>query len=49
VAKRTQGDETLSTVAPLTGRARVDEIARMLSGERVTQEARAAAEALMTG
>jgi DNA repair protein RecN (Recombination protein N) len=49
VEKRVEGDVTLSTVRALTGPARVDEIARMLSGERITPEARAAAEALLTG
>ncbi|WP_322866295.1 DNA repair protein RecN [Aquicoccus sp. G2-2] len=47
VEKRVEGDETFSTVLPLTGEARIDEIARMLSGEQVTNEARAAAERLM--
>ena len=49
VAKRVEGEQTLSTVAPLAGSERVDEIARMLSGDTVTAEARAAAEALMAG
>ncbi|KZY37095.1 DNA repair protein RecN [Roseovarius sp. HI0049] len=49
VAKRVEGEQTLSTVAPLAGQARVDEIARMLSGDTVTAEARAAAESLMAG
>ncbi|MEQ8897892.1 MAG: DNA repair protein RecN [Roseovarius sp.] len=49
VAKRVEGEQTLSTVAPLAGPARVDEIARMLSGDTVTAEARAAAESLMAG
>ena len=47
--KRVEGEETLSTVRAMTGADRVDEIARMLSGERITPEARAAAEALMEG
>ena len=49
VAKRVEGEATLSTVAPLDGADRVDEIARMLSGDTITPEARAAAEALMAG
>lgn len=49
VAKRVEGAQTLSAVTPLEGADRVDEIARMLSGDRVTDEARAAAQALMTG
>ncbi len=49
VEKRVSGEETISTVTPLSTEDRVDEIARMLSGDRVTNEARAAAEALMAG
>ena len=49
VAKRVEDDMTLSTVTPLDGAARVDEIARMLSGDRISKEARAAAEKLMAG
>ncbi|MCI2398155.1 DNA repair protein RecN [Aliiroseovarius subalbicans] len=40
---------TLSTVVPLDAAARVDEVARMLSGDVVTKEARAAARALLPG
>ena len=47
VEKRTEGDVTLSTVTPLTSAERVDEIARMLADDRITEEARAAAEALI--
>jgi DNA repair protein RecN (Recombination protein N) len=47
VAKRVEQDATLSTVTALDRDARVDEIARMLSGDRVTDEARAAALALL--
>jgi len=49
VTKRVDCEETLSAVTPLDGAARVDEIARMLSGDRVTPEARAAAEKLIAG
>jgi len=49
VSKRVADGQTLSTVRPLSGASRVDEIARMLSGDRVTSEARAAAQALMAG
>ena len=49
VEKRIEDEATLSTVRPMRGPDRVDEIARMLSGERITPEARAAAEALMVG
>ncbi len=47
VEKRIEGDTTRTHVAPVTGRARVDEIARMLAGESVTEAARKAAEALI--
>lgn len=43
VEKRVEGDSTLSSVTPLHGESRIDEIARMLSGDTVTDEARAAA------
>jgi len=49
VEKHVEGEMTLSTVTPLNAADRVDEIARMLSDDRVTDEARAAAEALMDG
>ncbi|WP_111731909.1 DNA repair protein RecN [Roseovarius amoyensis] len=49
VAKQVEDGKTLSRVVPLTGPARVDEIARMLAGDVVTDEARAAAEKLMAG
>lgn len=47
VEKRQTKDATLSTVVGLSDADRVDEIARMLSGDRVTDEARAAAKALL--
>ncbi|MDU8928900.1 DNA repair protein RecN [Alisedimentitalea sp. MJ-SS2] len=47
VEKRVEKDMTLSTVVPLNGVERVDEIARMLSGDVITDEARAAAERLL--
>lgn len=47
VEKRQTATETLSTVTPLDMDARVDEIARMLSGDTITDAARAAAKALM--
>ncbi|KMW58413.1 DNA repair protein RecN [Candidatus Rhodobacter oscarellae] len=49
VAKRVEGGQTLSTVTPLAEAARVDEIARMLAGDVITAEARAAAQALLSG
>jgi DNA repair protein RecN (Recombination protein N) len=47
VEKRQTKDVTLSTVVGLVGTDRIDEIARMLSGDRITDEARAAAIALL--
>lgn len=47
VAKRVDGEVTLSEVVPLAEGEREDEIARMLSGDTVTKEARAAARALL--
>lgn len=49
VTKRIEGARTRSVVTPLKGAARVDEIARMLAGDRITPEARAAAETLLGG
>ncbi len=49
VEKRVTADMTTSTVIPLPADERVDEIARMLSGDRITDEARAAARALLDG
>ncbi|EAR52470.1 DNA repair protein RecN [Oceanicola granulosus HTCC2516] len=47
VEKRQGADETTSTVVPLDAEARVDEIARMLSGDTLTDAARDAARALI--
>lgn len=47
VEKRVSADQTLSIVTALDARDRVDEIARMLSGDTITDEARAAAEQLI--
>jgi len=47
VSKQVQDGATLSTVTPLNTTARVEEIARMLSGDRVTDAARDAARALI--
>ncbi|MDK3017971.1 DNA repair protein RecN [Pseudodonghicola flavimaris] len=49
VSKRVEDGVTLSTVAPLPEPARIDEIARMISGDSITDEARAAARALLAG
>ena len=48
VEKQVSGDQTLSTVTELRETARVDEIARMLSGDTITPEARSAAQALLS-
>jgi DNA repair protein RecN (Recombination protein N) len=48
VEKRVSDGVTLSTVAALAPEARVDEIARMVAGDSITDEARAAARALLT-
>ena len=47
VQKRVDQGITLSEVVPLDDLERVDEIARMVSGDTITQEARAAARALL--
>ncbi len=49
VEKELRGKQTISTVVPLDAAERVDEIARMLSGDTVTEEARGAARALLGG
>ncbi|NJS39863.1 MAG: DNA repair protein RecN [Rhodobacteraceae bacterium] len=49
VEKRVVADQTLSTVTPLGDGDRVEEIARMLAGDTVTEAARAAARALLQG
>jgi DNA repair protein RecN (Recombination protein N) len=49
VAKSVKNDQTTTDVAPLGTSERVDEIARMLAGDTVTAQARAAAEALLAG
>lgn len=49
VEKRVVADMTTSTVTPLDAGARIEEIARMLAGDTVTQAARDAARALLTG
>ena len=48
VEKRVVGEMTLSSVTPLDARARVEEIARMLAGDSVSDAARAAARALLS-
>ncbi|MEM8732007.1 MAG: DNA repair protein RecN [Pseudomonadota bacterium] len=47
VAKAVRDGATLSTVVALDAPDRVDEIARMLAGDTITEEARAAARALL--
>jgi DNA repair protein RecN (Recombination protein N) len=48
VEKSITGDATTSAVTALDNKARIDELARMLSGDKVSNEARAAAEALLS-
>ena len=47
VAKQSRGKQAVTRVDPLSAPARREEIARMLSGAEITDEARAAAERLM--
>ncbi len=47
VEKRVAGGATLSTVTPLDAEDRINEIARMLAGDTITDAARAAAKALL--
>jgi DNA repair protein RecN (Recombination protein N) len=47
VTKRVQGGRTLAAVTPLTGEARVEEIARMAAGERVGEATRRHARSLL--
>jgi DNA repair protein RecN (Recombination protein N) len=49
VEKHQDDETTTSTVIALDAEARVDEIARMISGDRVTNAAREAAKALIAG
>ncbi len=49
VSKRVEDDMTFSQVDPLAPADRVDEIARMLAGDTITDAARAAAMALLAG
>jgi len=48
VAKQVSGGMTTSTVTALDDGARLDEVARMLSGENITEAAREAARALLS-
>ena len=47
VSKEVAGGITISRVAPLAAEQRIDEVARMLSGDQVTDAARAAARELL--
>ncbi|MYM55723.1 DNA repair protein RecN [Thalassovita mangrovi] len=47
VEKRVEDNVTTSTVVPLDADERVDEIARMVAGDTITEEARGAARALL--
>ena len=48
VEKRVEGETTLSSVTPLDPAMRVEEIARMLAGDSISDAARAAARALLS-
>jgi DNA repair protein RecN (Recombination protein N) len=48
VEKRVVAEQTLSTVVPLSAVDRVEEIARMLSGDTISDAARQAARALLS-
>jgi DNA repair protein RecN (Recombination protein N) len=49
VEKQVVADMPTSTVVPLDAAARIDEIARMVAGDTITEEARGAARALLAG
>ena len=49
VSKATRSGQTTTKVEHLTTAARREEIARMLAGEKITDEARAAADSLLSG
>jgi DNA repair protein RecN (Recombination protein N) len=49
VRKSDETDRAITTVEPLNGPERKEEIARMLSGAKITDEARAAADRLIDG
>ena len=48
-AKTKRGKQVATAVTPIAEEARREEIARMLAGETISDEARAAAERLMAG
>ena len=49
VSKEVRNKATRTKIEPLTGMGRTDEIARMLAGDTITDAARAAASALLSG
>ena len=49
VEKQVKAGMTTSTVTPLPDEERIDEIARMLAGDTITEEARGAARVLLAG
>jgi len=49
VSKALQGQATVSDVQPVSGEARVTEVARMLGGERLEGTSRAHAQAMLGG
>lgn len=48
IAKSVTGERTYTAVTPITGQARIDEIARMLAGEQITENTRRNANELLT-
>jgi DNA repair protein RecN (Recombination protein N) len=48
IEKQVKGDRTETTITPLEGDARIDEVARMLSGDELTEAARANAKDLIS-
>ncbi|HPF79052.1 MAG TPA: hypothetical protein PLF01_07135, partial [Alphaproteobacteria bacterium] len=47
ISKRTDGETTISSVRELTMEERIDEISRMLAGDKITDESQAAAKSLI--
>ncbi|MCI5059853.1 MAG: DNA repair protein RecN [Alphaproteobacteria bacterium] len=47
ISKRVEGDKTISSVRELSMEERIDEISRMLAGDKLTEESQAAAQSLI--
>ena len=47
IEKRIGSDDVITSVRALSGAARVDEIARMLAGDEITDESRALAQQML--